>query len=349
MAARRVDPDVLIVGGGPAGAAAAIQCGLRGLDVVLLEREGAPRDKPGEALHPGVEPLLGQLGVAGRLDAVTGARHAGVWIEWAGGRRFEPFGADAGGPWRGFQVRRRDFDALLLDRAREVGAETRPGCRAIALQRGADGRWRVETTDGPVACAIVIDATGSANWLARKLRLRASEHSPPLVARYGYAEGSCPARDEAPSLIGEGAGWTWTARVAPGLYQWVRLDLEERAQAADPVPAELRGLAPRGRERGADVTWRLSAAAAGPGWFIAGDAAAMLDPASSHGVLKAIMSGMMAGHLSARVLREGAAPAEAVSAYREWLEGWFAADVARLSEFYRELGVSGFAAEAALA
>jgi flavin-dependent dehydrogenase len=347
MAARLIDPDILIIGGGPAGGAAAIQCALRGLHVVLVEREGAARDKPGEALHPGIEPLLAQLGVADRLDAVTGARHAGVWIEWAGGRRFEPFGEDAVGPWRGFQVRRRDFDALLLERARELGADVRQGCRAIDLERGADGLWRVDTADGPIACPIVIDATGGAGWLARKLRLSAARHSPPLVARYGYAEGSCPARDEAPVLVGDGAGWTWTARVAPGLYQWVRLDLDEGAEPTNPVPEELRALKPRGAARGADVTWRLSGAAAGPGWSIAGDAAATLDPASSHGVLKAIMSGMMAAHLAARVLRDGAAPEEAAAAYRDWLRGWFAADVARLSGFYRQLGVAGFARRAA--
>ena len=74
-----------------------------------------------------------------------------------------------------------------------------------------------------------------------------------------------------------------------------------------------------------------------------GDAAAMLDPTSSHGVLKAIMSGMMAGHLIGAVLR-GAAPAEeAAAAYNDWCAGWFAADAGRLSQFYGELGITGFA------
>ncbi len=83
--------------------------------------------------------------------------------------------------------------------------------------------------------------------------------------------------------------------------------------------------------------------AAGPGWFMAGDAAATLDPTSSHGVLKAIMSGTAAGHLIAAVL-DGRAPAEATAgAYREWLAGWFSADAARLTQFYRSLGAAAFA------
>jgi flavin-dependent dehydrogenase len=51
------------------------------------------------------------------------------------------------------------------------------------------------------------------------------------------------------------------------------------------------------RRRGADVTWRIISPAAGPGFFLVGDAVAVLDPASSHGVLKALMTGMMAAHL----------------------------------------------------
>src|SRR5882724_5704622 len=118
---RPVDADVVVIGGGPAGAAAAIACATRGLCVVLCERERFTLERPGETLHPGIEPLLAQLGVADRLPQVVGARHAGIWIEWGSARRFEPFGADAHGPWLGFQVRRSDFDALLLERAREVG------------------------------------------------------------------------------------------------------------------------------------------------------------------------------------------------------------------------------------
>ena len=68
-----------------------------------------------------------------------------------------------------------------------------------------------------------------------------------------------------------------------------------------------------------------------------GDAAATLDPTSSHGVLKAIMSGMTAGHLIAAVL-DGRTPAEATAvAYHDWLAGWFSADAAKLARFYDQL------------
>jgi len=342
MDRRRLDADLVVVGGGPAGAATAIAAAARGRSVILLERDRAGSDRPGETLHPGVEPLLVQLGIAERLGSVVGARHPGLWIAWGGPPRFEAFGADAGGSWQGFQVWRADFDALLLARAAELGVDVRQPCAVTGLLF-EDGVARgVATAAGPLRARLVVDASGRSRWLGRALRIAARARSPRLIARYGHVEGSCPARDDAPALVADATGWTWTARVRPATYQWTRLSFAAPPPAGW-LPDELCGLAPRGRSRGADVTWRLAARTAGPGWFMVGDAAATLDPTSSHGVLKAIMTGMMAGHLAAAVLAGAAPPQPAATAYGDWLAGWFATDAARLGRFYRDLGAAGFA------
>ena len=340
MASRHVDADVIVAGGGPAGSAAAIACAQRGVAVILFERDRFARERPGETLHPGLEPLLGQLGVADRLLGVVGARHPGLWIEWNGECRFEPFGADAGGPWMGLQVWRQDFDAMLLQRARELGvAVIQPGAVQAMHDDGT-----VETSHGRKRAHVLIDATGPARLLARRLRIGFPARSPRLLARYGYARGQCPERDAAPALRGDADGWTWTAKVRPGIYQWTRLVFRGRPPSPDWRPQEFVRLTPAGPARGADVTWRLSAEVARPGWFMVGDAAALLDPASSHGVLRAITSGIMAAHLAAAVLHGKAPAPEAAAAYRDWLSGWFDADAAQLAQFYRRLNAPGFAA-----
>jgi flavin-dependent dehydrogenase len=341
MDGRHLDADVAVVGGGPAGSAVAIGCASRGLRVVLLERDVFALERPGETLHPGVESLLAQLGIADRLPQVTGARHPGIWVEWGSPRRFEPYGSDEQGPWSGFQVSRADFDTLLLVRAREVGAEVRLRCAGISPMI-AEGKLRgIVTSDGPLTARIVVDASGRSRWLGRAIGVESSTKSPRLIARYGYVEGSCPPRDEAPALVADDNGWTWTARVGPGKYQWTRLNFGGQSEA-DWLPDEFQGLTPLARSRGADVTWRMAAEAARPGWFMVGDAAAILDPTSSHGVLKALMTGMMAGHIIASVL-DGKAPAdEAAEAYHAWIAGWFEADVKKLAEFYRTLGGAYF-------
>jgi len=328
--------DVLVVGGGPAGTSAAIACALNGLGVILCEREAFPRERAGEALHPGVESLLAQLGVADRLAGVTGARFEGAEIDWAGDRRFVPFGSDDAGPWRGFQVRRSAFDNLLLDRAREVGLEVRMPC-GVLEPIVEDGRVVGATTEaGEVRARLVIDGSGPARWLERKLDLPSSERSPGLVVRYGYVRGEYPARDAQPAIQGDETGWTWIARVEPKRYQWVRLDLSGIRRSRDWVPDALAGLSPEGPSKGAEMGWRLTPAA-GPGWMLAGDAAAMLDPTSSHGVLKALMSGYFAGQTAAAFLADGS-EAQGLTAYRAWIEGWFENDVQALRVMYGRLG-----------
>ena len=228
---------------------------------------------------------------------------------------------------------------MLLRRARALGVDVRRPCAVTGLLPDGSG---VRTTDGPVAARVVVDATGRARWLGRALEIESRARSPRLLARYGYAEGACPERADAPALVADADGWTWTARVRPDVYGWPRVAFDGGQTDASWMPPELAGLRSLGPARGADVTWRLSERVAAPGWFMVGDAAATLDPTSSHGVLKALMSGMMAGHLIAPVV-QGKAPADqAAAAYQHWLASWFAADASKLSEFYRSLNVAGF-------
>jgi len=368
-----LDADVAIAGAGPAGAAAAIACARAGLRVVLLERSALPRDRPGETLHPGVEAPLRELGVLERVLDAGFVRHPGVWVGWGEAPRFAAYGADDDGPWHGFQAWRADFDALLVARAAELGAVVHEGCRALAPILHGGRVAGIETSAGELRAHHVIDGAGGGHWLARRLGLELDRRSPPLIARFGYAEGSCPARDEAPLLLGDGEGWTWTARVGEGLYAWTQLDLtphrgevapssppkDARSGASPPgavasspppdapcsppperarggPPAELAGLSPRGRTRSADVSWRALRHPAGPGYVAAGDAAVVLDPASSHGVLRALLSGLHAARLVIAV-RAGGDERRLNASYDDVLTRWFEHDAGVLRELYARL------------
>jgi flavin-dependent dehydrogenase len=330
------DADVVIVGTGPAGAAAAITCARSGLRVALLERSELPRERPGETLHPGVEAPLRELGVLDRVLRAGLPRHPGVWVTWDGATRLEPYGADEHGPWQGFQAMRGPFDALLVARAEELGAVVHARCRALApVMRG--GRVvGVETSAGALRAHHVVDAAGGGHWLARHLGLALDRRSPPLIARFGYVGGRCPQRDDAPAIVAGASGWTWTARVADGVYGWTRLALSQPRGGAATAPAELAALTRRGRPRSADVSWRALRRPAGRGYVAAGDAALVLDPASSHGVLRALLSGMHAARLVAAVLA-GGDEARLSHAYAAFVASWFAHDVAALQALYGRL------------
>ena len=90
------------------------------------------------------------------------------------------------------------------------------------------------------------------------------------------------------------------------------------------------------RPKGMDITWRICRDCAGAGYFIVGDAAALLDPSSSHGVLKALMSGILFGHLAEACRDSVMSEAAAQAAYRSWVAQHFEHDEMRLGKLYAD-------------
>jgi 2-polyprenyl-6-methoxyphenol hydroxylase-like FAD-dependent oxidoreductase len=325
-----------VIGGGPGGAATAISCAQRGMKVVLLELSKFPRERPGETLHPGAEPILRQLGVWEDIVAAKPLRHRGHWVSWGEVRHFAPFGRDERGEWLGLQIWRADFDQMLLNQAVALGVRVLQPCRATALLVEHGRVVGVRAGSEELRARFTVDAAGGRHWLASQLKLEVNLLSPKLTAYYGYGEGQCDAQHNLPSITGSSTGWTWTARVRPGLYQWTRLTFDPQIRDGSP-PAEFVRLSPRGKVRGSDVTWRVIKEAAGAGYFLVGDAAAVLDPTASHGVLKALMTGIMVAQAVGRIVFEGEPEDQVVAAYRRWIAIWFQFDLERLSDLYEQL------------
>lgn len=319
---------IVIVGAGPGGTSAAISAAINGFQVVIVDAAAFPRDRPGETLHPGIQPLAARLGVEARLLSAGFLRHEGTWIEWNGHRRFEPFGRydEDDEPWRGFQAWRADFDSMLLDRARELGVCVRQPCRALK-PLVEDGRvMGVESSGGCIPAQFVIDATGGTHWIARRLGVSIERHSPKLLARFGY-ESECKVLDEElPEIIADEHGWTWRARIGPRHYTWTRLLLDSASEVSTAC-----------EQKGADVTWRCVASPAGLGYFCVGDAACVVDPASSHGVLRAVMSGMMAADVVRKITADPTREMRLLADYNQWINEWFSHDTAELRRSYSQL------------
>jgi flavin-dependent dehydrogenase len=350
---------IIIIGGGPAGTSAAIWAAKFGLSVTILESVKFPRNRPGETLHPGVESLFDQLGVKEEILAAKFVRHRGIWIRWwnsgsdddddknnnikTNNWKLIAFGEDEKGPWLGYQAWRATLDSILLQRARKCGVCILQPCQALDVI--LDGNRKViglKTSCGNFLADFVIDATGGTHWLARRMKLAIEKYSRPLFAYYGYAKGECPSRDEAPAIVLTPQGWIWTAKIQKHLYQWTRLyfNTGDDNKIIIPygwLPYEFKGLEPiQSSMHGADVTWRRVVKPAGSGYFIVGDAAAVLDPASSHGVLKGIMSGMKAAHAIIRITRDHFPSDIASNNYNDWMTEWFLYDVDKLKEFYSQ-------------
>ena len=321
---------ILIVGAGPAGTAAAIQLAKSGLDVVILESKRFPRPRPGETLHPGIEPLLRKLGVDEQVNERPFLRFPGINVqnrlEPPSFQPFQPFGSTDDSPWMGYQIPRSDFDQILLDRAVDLGAKLKT-LRALKPLLDQDRVVGVLTDDGEFFADVVIDAAGGNHWLARYIEVGFDVESSPRVVKYGYFKNHNPLQYQTPLFRYESDGWSWFARVCESEIAWVRLFEDADAVSNDFAPDKENAIGPT---RGSDVTWRIAKQCAGPGWFAAGDAAFVLDPASSHGVLKAIMSGMMVAHLVAH--RNQISEVQAIEHHQSWLREQFYRDVERLQE-----------------
>lgn len=322
---------VIIVGGGAAGAAAAIELAKADVPTLVLEHLQFPRFRPGETLHPGVEPLFKSLGVIDKINELGPIRHTGnLSIKQDGTEVFNAYG-DANNRWLGYQIPRAKLDHILSEAAIEAGAEWISPVKKIGLIHNDAGRIiAVQYGDVERECSYLIDATGQSHWLIRKLGIQWEFHSPKLFAAYGYVSKLSDAVSNyysVPVFQESVDGWLWTALIEQDKISWVRLCEKKLNQE---VPTHLNGCEVCGDVYGSDVTWRIANQLAGKGWMLSGDAAAVLDPSSSHGVLKAMMSGMMCAHLIKALFEGSYSESEIESYYSKWVRSWFLNDVKQL-------------------
>jgi flavin-dependent dehydrogenase len=155
--------DVVIIGGGPAGSCAAAFCRRRGLSVVVAEKEDFPRFRIGESLLPMGNGVLRATGVWPKIEQAGFVEKFGARFCLSNGsleKRINFCDGYVPGLERTFQVERAKFDELLLDHARELGADVRLQTRVSA----------VAETETHVDCVLSSEHAGSsehvrASWV----------------------------------------------------------------------------------------------------------------------------------------------------------------------------------------
>jgi len=325
--------DIVIVGGGPAGTAAAIWAAGTGLRTILLDRPQRDDPVPGETLHPGVAVLFERLGVEKSIIAASQIRHEGLWTAGQGQFGFTPFGSDEAGPWRGFQIERSELRRIMLERAKDAGATV----MCLRAERPILSRGKicaVETPHGIIPCRFLIDASGHSHWLARMRAEPVLQLSSQLIAWYGWAKSKRAHEFASPVFKFDEMGWTWIAQVETDICAWTRLGFRIGKNARLRKPGALRDFRAVARERGTDVTWRTVHSHAGGGYFRAGDAGAVLDPAASQGVLRALITGIAAAQSCARILRLGADESLEAANFNRWIERMLRVSTASLRNLY---------------
>ena len=326
------DPEVLVIGGGPAGATAATVLAQHGRRVLLLEREAFPRYHIGESLMPYTWFTFERLGVLDWFEQAGCPRKHSVQFVSTTGTVSQPFyfsetiKHDCATTW---QVRRSDFDRMMLDNARAKGVDVRQGItvRDVVTEGGRIAGVMADVDGGGRAsfrAQVVVDATGRDTLLASKLGLKQRDPDLNKVAIFTYFKGAKrdPGLDEGATTVAYIAdkGWFWYIPlrddvVSVGvvaepsyLYRDIRdpdAIVRREADACIWINDHLTGAERVGPVRVTGEFSYRATAIAGDGYCLTGDAFSFLDPVFSSGVFLALKSGELAADAIHRGLDRG--------------------------------------------
>ena len=320
------------MGGGPAGSTVATLVAKRGFRVLLLEREPRPPFKVGESLVPYTYETFARLGLVERLKQSHFQKKHSVQFFSASGRGSAPFYFQETDPHERsttWQVRRSEFDQLLLENAVAHGVELRQGVQVqdvhFEKEQAVGVRARMPGGAGAdITARVVVDATGRTALIARKLGLKVAEPHLRKVAIFSHfrAARRDAGLDEGATLIMHTRNrdsWFWYIPLAGdvvsvgavGDLDYLRpRNGDAQARFEEEIrncPALEERLAGAEQALPAQVVQDFSYCAdriAGDGWVLVGDAFAFLDPIYSTGVLLALRSGEWAADSICRGLTQ---------------------------------------------
>ncbi|MCG8407452.1 MAG: tryptophan 7-halogenase [Phycisphaerales bacterium] len=313
--------DCIVIGGGPAGSTTATLLADYGYNTLVLERSRFPRHHIGESLMPQTYWTFKRLGMLDKMKRSSFVRKESVQFVSGDGQESAPFYFTDRDPneWSStWQVRRDEFDAMMLTNAQEHGVKVRErakvsevlfeGSKAIGVRVVIDGK----TTT--LMSKVVVDATGQSGLLSRQLNARYADPRLKNASIYAHYRGGLldDGRNAGATVIlhtKDQNGWFWyiplkdkdnlvsVGVVAPPSYLCSgRGDdpAETLAEEIENCPGIRKRLANAERVSQAYVTADFSYRSrrvAGDGWVLVGDAFGFLDPVYSSGVMLALKSG----------------------------------------------------------
>lgn len=312
--------QVLVVGGGPAGASTAWHLARAGLDVTLVDRAHFPRAKPcAEYVSPEGARILSAMGALAILEREHSASLTGMQVHAPSGDVIHGEFVAAHG-FRGFRdrgigVRREVLDTLLVSRARAGGVRVVEGAKLEGLLRAANGRvvgatLRHAESGGAadVRATLVVGADGLRSTVSHRLGLARASRWPRRVALVAHYRGVAGM-----GTLGEmhvtREGYIGLAAVGDGLTN-VALVVPQRSALAMKGNAEgfltawiasHRSLAPRFRDAVRETPVRATGPFASrakrpwaPGALLVGDAADFYDPFTGEGIYAGLRGGEIA-------------------------------------------------------
>lgn len=313
--------DVVVIGGGPGGAALATLLARSGWSCLVLEAARFPRYHVGESLIPHTYGLFERLGLLPKLrESVFPVKHSVRFVSRSGNQSdsfyfSETIQGEGATTW---QVKRSEFDQIMLTHAAESGVEVREGWRVGKVLFEGEQAVGVEAQEGnnapqTIRARMVVDASGRATVIGRQLKLRGPVPGLHKSSAWTYYSGA-----ERPTGIDAGEttifrlsddAWFWSIPLPDDIVSvGIVCDPERLFNEAGsmeeeflqqigeclPLAHRLKSATRQGPVRGLRELSYCNSQTCGDGWVMIGDARAFLDPIYSSGLFLALGSAELA-------------------------------------------------------
>jgi flavin-dependent dehydrogenase len=341
--------DVVVLGSGPAGSAAALTLARGGASVLVVDRTGRPASRVGEVLPPSAIIILRELKVWERFCTDGHLPSYGNRSIWGSSSLddysfiFDPYGA-------GWHLDRARFDAMLLEAALAAGATRWSQTHMVRCSRSAAGSWELELLSrgnlSRIRADFVVDASGRSAVFARSQGARRATYD----RMVGLVLQLCAApravdQDSFTLIEAVEEGWWYAALLPTGrlaviymsdadlisarrvrtIEAWTGLLQETQAIRRRVVSSGYQmGEAPRVTCASSSLLNKV----VGDSWLAVGDAATTHDPLSCHGITNALSSGLYA----ARGILAGRKAA--LEAYALWVQETYGIYLAYRAAYY---------------
>jgi len=337
----RQECDVLVIGGGPAGSTVAPMLVEKGYRVVMLEKARHPRFHIGESLLPANLPLFERMGIADEVKAIgmvkPGAEFVSPHHEMS--QSFEFADAwDKSMPYA-YQVKRDEFDTVLIRNAEKKGVEVHECCKAKAVDFLPDNTAVVRALhdDGREQewkARFVVDASGRDTFLANRFQIKHRNPKHNSSAIYGHFSGARRHDGQAAgniTIFWFEHGWFWFIPMmnditSVGMVTWPYYTKTKGERSLEQFLMDGIAMCPALTERmkmaslinEVEATGNYSYVSErnhGANYLLLGDAYAFIDPVFSSGVLLAMNSGVIGAEAIDTCLRDPAAAPAALKRF----------------------------------
>jgi flavin-dependent dehydrogenase len=337
--------DVVVIGGGPAGAAGAITLAHRGFRVAIVERSNYSTPRVGETLPPAIRSTLISLGVWQRFLADGHIESIAIRSAWGASEPYEsnnicnPYGS-------GWHVDRTSFDRMLVIAAANAGAVLVAHARIMNLSQDQTSGWKVALLQHDrsrcLHAPFLIDATGQSGAIPTGLprSFHVVDH---LIGVVRFFD-----RVAEPYVLVEAVanGWWYSAPLPRGRLvvthmtdadlfaatgynphgYWHRF-LQEAKLTSTRVGLQI----PLTEPKILSAASLIRQPVCGKSWLATGDASITFDPLSGSGVYNALKGGILAGEA---VIAHFHGNARSFTEYADWINGQFSNYLQTRSEFY---------------